>query len=147
MSNKNQICSFRVHDLTLGIPAGDVREVIRAQSLTPVPLAPPSIPGLFNLRGHIVTTVDTRHCLDFPARGDDAPSMNVLVHSGDSVVSLLVDEIGDVIEVTESQFETAPDHLEGAVRDFVTGAYKLEEGLLLILAVDRMIEERAVRWQ
>jgi purine-binding chemotaxis protein CheW len=107
--------------------------------LTGVPLAPPTVAGLINLRGQIVVAVDMRRRLELTPRADDRQSMNVVVRHQDNVVSLLVDEIGDVISVAEDCFEEPPETLEGVVRNLIHGAYKLEDRLLLLLDAEEVL--------
>ncbi|MFL6156645.1 MAG: chemotaxis protein CheW, partial [Marmoricola sp.] len=97
MSQGSQYCTFWVDGLFFGVSVTVVQEVLRYQPLTAVPSAPEAIQGLINLRGQIVTAVDLRCRLGLPQRPDDALPMNVIVRSRGEVVSLLVDDIGDVI--------------------------------------------------
>ena len=94
-----------------GVDAQTVQEVIRYQEMTRVPKAPPSVSGLINLRGQIVTAIDLRTRLGLKPRAAGKLPMNVVVRSDDGAVSLLVDQIGDVIEVDADNFETPPDTL------------------------------------
>jgi purine-binding chemotaxis protein CheW len=116
----------------------DVQEVVRFQSPTRVPLAPAEIEGLINLRGQIVAAIDLRKRLGLGARDPKTAPMNVIVRRGSEVLSLLVDEVGDVVEVHEQDFEDPPVTLAGDVREALTGVYKLARGLLLVLDVDRV---------
>ena len=109
-----------------------VNDRIRSQ-MTPVPLSGPEISGLINLRGAIVTAIDLRRRLRLPDRPEGQLPMNVVVRDQDGAVSLLVDEIGDVLEVHRGQYETAPDNLDPHVRDAISGVYKLPGQLLLAL--------------
>ena len=128
-----QYCTFRVDRLLLGVEVQQVQEVIRYQAMTRVPLANKEVSGLINLRGQIVTAIDLRERLDLPGRPPGQNPMNVVVRDGDEVVSLLVDEIGEVIEVFPDAFEEPPPTLGGQARTMVDGAYKLPHGLLLVL--------------
>jgi chemotaxis signal transduction protein len=96
-----QFCTFFVDDLFLGIDVQQIQEVIRYQAMTRVPLAAASISGLINLRGQIVTAIDLRCRLGLPLRKPGESPMNVVVRDGDNVISLLVDRIGDVLEVDD----------------------------------------------
>jgi purine-binding chemotaxis protein CheW len=136
----NQFATFYLDGLLFGIDVGKVQEVIRYQETTPVPLAPPVVTGLINLRGQIVTALDLRKRLELAPRASDRLPMNVVVRTGDEVVSLLVDEIGDVMEVADDLFEAPPETLRGAARDLIRGAYKLEERLLLIMDTDKVVK-------
>jgi purine-binding chemotaxis protein CheW len=138
--NKKQFCTFYVDNLYLGIEVEQVQEVIRHQKMTFVPLAPPAIAGLINLRGQIVTALDLRCQLGLPPRHAETLPMNVVVQDGENAVSLLVDRIGDVVEVSESSFELPPSTVSADVRQLVMGAYKLPNRLLLGLNVKRAVE-------
>jgi purine-binding chemotaxis protein CheW len=101
--------------------------------MTRVPLAPAVVRGLINLRGHIVTAVDLRRRLELRERPADQLPMNVVVRSEDGAVSLLVDEIGDVLEVDEETFEAPPETLSPRARELVPGVYKLKDRLMHVL--------------
>ena len=134
-----EYCSFQLADLTFGIEVQRVQEVIRPQPLTRVPRTHEVIEGLMNLRGQIVTAIDLRRRFELPPRPADQPGMKVVVRTGEGEVSLLVDRIGDVVQVEESTFEPPPDTLDGVARELLTGAYKLEGRLLLIVDVDEAV--------
>jgi purine-binding chemotaxis protein CheW len=97
------------------------------------------IQGLINLRGQIVTAIDLRRRLALPPRPDDQLPMNVVVRGDDGAVSLLVDGIGDVVEIEDDAYERPPETLSGTARELVTGVYKLRDRLLLILDTERAI--------
>ena len=128
-----QLCTFRVADLQFGVDVLHVQEVIRFQELTHVPLAPPSVMGLINLRGQIVTAIDMRRRLGLAPSTVDEPPMNVVLRQGDSIVSMLVDAIGDVLEVDDSHFDVAPETLDNLTRSVISAICKLDDGLLLVL--------------
>ncbi len=131
--NRESYCTFRLGNLNLGVEVNDVQEVIRYQPTTRVPLTSAVVHGLMNLRGQIVTALDLRSRLGLPASQSEKPLMNVVVRSPDGPISLLVDEIGDVVEVDQERFEPPPETLQGAQRGFIRGAMKLDNDLLLLL--------------
>jgi purine-binding chemotaxis protein CheW len=137
----SQYCTFSVDSLYLGIEVQQIQEVIRYQKMTRVPLATDSISGLINLRGQIVTALDLRGRLGLPPRAAGDLPMNVVVRDGDSAVSLLVDRIGDVMEVDEDAFEPPPPTLRNSARALIRGAYKLPHQLLLVLDMVRLLAE------
>ncbi|MEE2962246.1 MAG: chemotaxis protein CheW [Myxococcota bacterium] len=139
MEKSQEFCAFLLNKLLFGVPIDDVQEVLRYQTVTFVPCAPRAIRGLINLRGRITTAIDLRSRLDMPPFPDDHP-MNVVVRSSDGeVVSLLVDQIDDIIRVPDEFFEKAPDTLSRSARELVLGAYKLDKRLLLTLDTERVI--------
>jgi len=139
MTNTKQFCTFFLNGLFFGVEVLKVQEVIRYQEMTRVPLAPGMIRGLINLRGQIVTAIDLRHRLELPARAGAALPMNVVVRSEDGAVSLLVDEIGDVVEIQDDTYERPPETLKGVARELIQGVYKLKDRLLLILDTEKTI--------
>ncbi len=134
-----QLATFVVDGTRFGVDVVRVQEALRWQARTKVPKAPTGIAGLVNLRGQVVLTVDLRVALGLPPLADDAEPMMVVVRVDGEPVSLLVDEIGDVIDVSDTQFENPPDTLDAALRDVVVGVYKLDAGLLLAMDVDRAV--------
>jgi purine-binding chemotaxis protein CheW len=139
MAESIQYATFHLNGLFFGVEVLRVQEVIRYQEMTRVPLAPAMIEGLINLRGQIVMAIDLRRRLGLPARPEGQLPMNVVVRSDEGAVSMLVDEIGDVVEIDDASYEHPPETLKGLARELVTGVYKLKDRLLLILDTDRAV--------
>ncbi len=131
-----QYCTFKVDHLLIGIEVWRVQEVIRDQPMTFVPLAPREVRGLINLRGQIVTAIDVRHWLALPSLPDAGALMNAVIRLDDEVVSLLVDEAGEVVEPVPESYEPVPSTASRQVRSMCSGTYKLEDALLLVLDID-----------
>jgi purine-binding chemotaxis protein CheW len=140
MSTANQYCTFYVDGLFFGVEVLRVQEVIRFQEMTPVPLASNVVSGLINLRGQIVTAIDLRRRLALSDRDPSELPMNVVIRTDDGAVSLLVDQIGDVLEVDADSYERPPETLNGVARQLVLGVYKLKGQLLLILDTDQTVD-------
>jgi len=138
-----QYSTFSVVNFFFGIEVLEVQEVLRYLEMTKVPQAPGVIEGLINLRGQIVTAVDMRARLGLPKRPDGETPMNMVVRSDDGAVSLLVDEIGDVLEVHADSYEPTPDNLPAEQRELIRGIYKLEGRLLLVLHTERVLQTSA----
>ena len=139
MAEARQYCTFFLGDDFFGVDVRKVQEVLRYQQQTRVPLAPKLISGLINLRGQIVTAMDLRCRLNLGEAADDTLPMNVVVRTEDGAVSLLVDQIGDVVEVKEEDFEPPPDTMTGIARELLVGTYKLPNRLLLILDTEKTV--------
>jgi purine-binding chemotaxis protein CheW len=137
MANTSQFCTFYLDKLLFGVELKGVQEVIRSLEMTRVPLAPRVVSGLINLRGQIVTAVNLRRRLELEAAPPSTAFMNVVVRSVDGAVSLLVDEIGDVVEVEESTFEPPPETLRPSVRNILLGIHKLKGRLLHVLDIEK----------
>ncbi|MGD0295561.1 MAG: chemotaxis protein CheW [Bryobacteraceae bacterium] len=157
----HQYATFVVAGQFLGVDVTEVQEVLRGQSMTRVPLAPPVVEGLINLRGQIVPALDMRCVLGLPPRPRDpggnesaaavspgavSPgavsqgAVSVVVRSAHGAVSLQVDEIEDVIELDAGSFEAPPPNIDGALRTLFAGVHKLEGRLLLVLDTGRTVE-------
>ena len=144
MSQQSQYCTFWVDGLFFGVAVSGVQEVLRYQPLTAVPSAPEAIQGLINLRGQIVTALDLRCRLGLPPRPEDALPMNVIVRSRGEVVSLLVDDIGDVIDTSGLELEPVPANVPSVVQDVVSGVLALPDAILLVLDADRAADVSVV---
>lgn len=136
-THTSQFCTFYLDKLLFGVELKGVQEVIRSLDVTKVPLAPSVVTGLINLRGQIVTAVDLRRRLELEPRLPGMLAMNVVVRSEDGAVSLLVDEIGDVVEVEEGTLEPPPETLRGSARSMILDVHKLKDRLLLVLDIEK----------
>lgn len=136
----DQYCTFWVGGLFFGVAVEEVQEVLRYQEMTVVPRAPECVHGLINLRGQIVTAVDLRVRLGLPEREAEQLPMNVIVRSRGEVVSLLVDDIGDVIDTVGMELETAPANLPDGVTSVVHGVIPLPNAILLALDADIAVD-------
>jgi purine-binding chemotaxis protein CheW len=139
MAEKRQYTSGLIEDLFVGIRVEAVQEVAGECELTPVPHAPSCIGGLLNLRGQIVTAIDLRRCLQVGDRPAGQPPVNLILRTDDGCVSLLMDQVGDVLEVDDHDFESAPSTLDGRLRELIAGVYKLDGRLLLVLDTDKVL--------
>ena len=139
VSNTRQYVSCAVEDLMVGIDIEVVQEVTSGSLLTRVPLAAPFVSGLLNLRGSIVTMIDLRACLQLRNRPEGQRPVYLILRTDDGCVGLLVDRVGDVLEVRDDDFEAPPKTLRGSLRALITGAYKLDVGLLLALNTERAL--------
>ena len=144
MAKMKQYCTFYVENSFFGIDVRHVQEIIRFQNMTNVPLADSVIKGLINLRGQIVTAIDLRRRLGLKPRPAEDEPMNVIINTSDGAVSLLVDEIGDVLELDEDIYEPPPQNLSGKAGGLTTGVYKLKDKLLLTLDTKKLFDFSAI---
>lgn len=136
---QNQYVSFWLDDQLLGVPVSSVQEVLNPQAIARTPRARPEIAGLLNLRGQIVTAVNLRRRMGLPDRSGGGGSMNVVIrHAGESY-SLLVDEVGDVINVSSETMAPVPHTLDAHWKSVTAGVFRLEERLFIILNVDAVL--------
>ena len=134
-----QLVTFNVDGQIFGIPAFKVRDVLRQQPLTKVPLARPEIAGAINLRGHIVTAINVRARLGAQAISADLQSMCVVVESGGDSFCLIVDSVGDVISIKTSEIEPNPGSLQASWAQMSRGVYRTNDHLLLLLDIDQLL--------
>lgn len=128
-----QHCTFTLAGHQFGLPVDDVQEVLRDQVITPVPTGDATVAGLTNLRGQIVTALDLRVRCDLPPRGRDERAMSIVIRRPSGPLSLLVDAIGDVIDVDGEAVDPIPATLTGPARHLLRGAVQLPGRLLLLL--------------
>ena len=128
----------RVGGQLFGIPVLAVRDILGPQRLTSIPLAPPEIAGALNQRGRIVTAIDLRRRLGLdPA--DRKKSMSVVVDHHGELYSLLIDEVGEVLSAPADAFEHNPPTMEGRWREVSVGIFRLQDRILVILDVERLL--------
>ena len=138
-STTREFVTLKLCGQLFGIPVLDVHDVLNAQKMTKIPLAPPSVAGVLNLRGRIVTAIDLRVHLGFPARDDEEKSMSVVVeHNGDPY-SLLIDTVGEVLALPNSDYEKSPVTLDERLRGVCGGVYRLDNEILVVLEVDTLL--------
>ncbi|HTX01507.1 MAG TPA: chemotaxis protein CheW [Acidimicrobiales bacterium] len=137
-----QYCTFTIDDDLYGIAVEEIQEVIVHQDMTPAPLAPPAVRGLINLRGQVVIAIDMRTRLGLPPLAEGRLPTNIVVSAAGGTVSLLVDEIGEVLDL-DTGFEDPPATLRGVARQLIRAVCRLDDRLLQILDVTAAIAVRA----
>ncbi|MBU7584240.1 MAG: purine-binding chemotaxis protein CheW [Nostoc sp. TH1S01] len=147
---EQKLCTFWLNKTYFGIDVRHVQEVIRPQAITPVPLTPPDICGLINLRGQIITVIDLQQRLDMGQSAmrniqPEAPQgFNIVVCSDQEVVSLVVDDVGDVLEFPQNTFQPPPASLKGRMREILAGAYPLAEGFLFVIDTEKILNVKVI---
>jgi purine-binding chemotaxis protein CheW len=132
--------TLTVADQLCGIPVLGVRDVLGEQVITRIPLASPEIAGSLNLRGRIVTAIDVRTRLGMGRRAADQPGMSVVVEHSNEFYSLMVDAVGEVLTLSSKEFERNPATLDPKWREISQGIFRLENQLLVVLDVDRLLD-------
>lgn len=136
----NQYVSFWLDEQLLGVPVNVVQEVLNPQKIAKTPLARPEIAGLLNLRGQIVTAVNLRERMGLRALAGDRESMNVVVRHNNESFSLLVDEVGDVININGETLQPVPHTLDAHWKSVTKGVFRLEKRLFIILNVAAVLK-------
>lgn len=136
------LVTMNVADAHFGVPVLKVRDVLASPAIFRVPLAPPEIAGSINLRGRIVTAIDLRLRLGLPPRAGDAPSKCVIVdaETGGECYAFLVDDVGDVLQVSGRDYEANPITLSRAWAEVCRGLYRRADGLLLVLDTEAVLK-------
>jgi purine-binding chemotaxis protein CheW len=152
-----RLCTFYLDDMLFGIDVDAVQEVLRYQTMTPVPLAPTVVAGLINLRGQIVTILDLGIRLGLGRQEIFEASHNIILKTssemaaarregaGDhfttsnDLVGFLVDAIGDVVEADESTIEPPSANVSEAEGRFLSGVIKTDGGLLVLLDIREVL--------
>jgi purine-binding chemotaxis protein CheW len=134
------LVTMTVSEHLFGVPISRVEDVFVVQAITPVPLAPPEIVGLLNLRGKVVTALSLRARLGLP-KGETgtARPMAIGIERAGEAYGLVVDAVGDVITVDATRREALPGRLQQRWGKLATGIYQLETGLLVELDPDALI--------
>jgi purine-binding chemotaxis protein CheW len=145
MADRLQVCTFSLGEQVFALPVSQIQEVVRHLATTPVPLAPAAVRGLANLRGMVATSIDLRRRLGLPERAPGAGEVTVVVRGDEGPVCLVVDDVGDVVEIDPDDLERPPETMRPAVRDLVRGICKLDDHLILLLDTTRALEAGAPR--
>jgi purine-binding chemotaxis protein CheW len=138
VDNGRQLCTFVLDGHLIGIDVAIVHEVVRGQRITPVPLAPSVVAGLINLRGQIITAIDLRGRLGLSERPAEELPIQVMVSIQGTTLCLLVDRLGDVVELPKEHPAPAPETLSETMRSLIPAAYPLDGQLLLLLDCERV---------
>ncbi len=127
-------------DQLCGVPVLCVRDVLADQTIARIPLAPPEVAGNLNLRGRIVTAIDLRERLRLATRPEGVAAMSIVTEQGSELYALLVDQVSEVLTLQRSRMETNPPTLPAIWADNSVGIYRLEQGLMVVLSVDRLLQ-------
>jgi len=124
----------------IGLPILRVQDVFVPEGVTRVPLAPPEIAGVINLRGRIVTLIDLRCRFGMPARADGAAAMAIGVESAGESYGLMIDNIGEVLRLAETDREPNPVNLDPGLARISSGIHRLDGRLLMVIDVERVLD-------
>jgi purine-binding chemotaxis protein CheW len=122
-----------------GLRLERVRDVFVPRGLSQVPLAPPEVAGLLNLRGRIVTAIDLRRRLGLPPREDGGAPVAVGIEERGDLYGLIVDRMGDVLRLKRSSYEPNPINLDQRWAKVCAGVHRLDHGLMVVLDVDKVL--------
>ena len=137
----NQLVTFRLKDETYGINVMQVQEVLRVSEIAPVPGAPGHVLGIINLRGNVVTVIDTRTRFGLPAGELDDASRIVIIESEHQVVGILVDSVAEVVELRQSEIDSAPNIGNEDSARYIQGVASRDEDLLIVVDLNELLTE------
>ena len=135
-----QFATFEANGKLFGVEVETVQEALPYNEYTAAPPAPPAVGGLFNLRGQVIAAVDLRVQLGLARQALHGPVMNVILRGDGEPVSLLVDRIGEGVDLDDDAFEPPPDTLSGPTRELVVGTFKLDGRLMLALDANQAVD-------
>lgn len=134
-----QLCTFYLNDHLMALEVDKIQEIIKTRQMTKVPLAPDYVGGLINLRGQIVAAIDLKKRMNLPQHETVVSPMNIVLQHHEGLISLIVDSVGDIINVEDDQIEHDPHHLPDDLDKMVTGICKTDQFLLMVLDIDQVI--------
>lgn len=137
--NKNDYVTIWLEGQMCGIPVLEVHDVLSKQLITKIPRSPEAVAGVLNLRGKIVTAIDLRKRLGLKDREDGGEEMNIVVEYQNEPYSLIIDKVGDVLSLSEDAYEKNPVTLELRWQEVSNGIFRLEEELLVILDIEKLL--------
>lgn len=136
--------TFRLDNELYGINVLQVQEVLRYTEIVPVPGAPDFVLGIINLRGNVVTVIDTRKCFALPLHEPDEATRIVIIESGKQVAGLLVDSVAEVVNIKNSQVETAPEVGTTESAKYIQGIANHNKEILILVDVNKLLSP--VEW-
>jgi len=140
-----QFVTFVLMDEVYGINVMQVQEVLRVTEIAPVPGAPAYVLGIINLRGNVVTVIDTRTRFGLPRVEMDDASRIIVIESEKQVVGMLVDAVAEVVELRESDIDPAPNVGTEESSRYIQGVATREDGLLILVDLNKLLTDE--EWQ
>lgn len=140
-----QWVTFQLENETYGINVMQVQEVLPMTEIAPVPGSPPYVLGIINLRGNVVTVIDTRMRFGLPAQEADDSSRIVVIEADGQVAGILVDGVAEVVEIKPDEIDTAPNVGNEDAARYIYGVVSRSQDLLILVDLNRMLTEE--EWQ
>jgi purine-binding chemotaxis protein CheW len=140
VNNMQDYVTVLIADQLFGIPVLQVHDVLRGLNLTKIPLAPPEVAGALNLRGRIVTAIDVRKRLGLPTLALDENCMSIVVEHQGEPYSLIIDDVGEVLNLNMQELEPTPVTLNSCWREVSGGVYRLENKLLVVMRIEQLLD-------
>ncbi len=136
-----QLVTFQLKDETYGINVMQVQEVLRVTEIAPVPGAPQYVLGIINLRGNVVTVIDTRSRFGLASTEVDDASRIVIIESEEQVVGILVDSVAEVVELRHSEIDAAPNIGSEESARYIQGVASRDDDLLIVVDLNKLLSD------
>ena len=140
MASSKRYATFYLNSIFFGIQVEKVQEFLEYVDITPIPLSLPVLPGIINLRGQILTTIDLKARMKLEAGGFSGKPMMMVIRTSEGPMNLLVDKIGGVVDVDPELLEEPTETLNAGVRSVTSQVCKLDKQLLLVLDTEKIIQ-------
>ena len=140
-SEHRQCVTFRLDDEVYGINVMLVQEVLRVTDIAPVPGAPHYVVGIINLRGNVVTVIDTRMRFGLPPKEMDDSTRIVIIETENQTVGIIVDSVSEVVDINSNEIETAPNVGNDETARYIEGVVSREDHLLILVDLNKLLSE------
>ena len=139
-----QWVTYHLEDEVYGMNVMQVQEVLRITEIAPVPGAPDYVLGIINLRGNVVTVIDTRRRFGLMSKEPDESARIIVVEVNDNVLGMLVDSVAEVVYLHQSEIDTAPSVSNDDGSRFIQGVHSRDDNLLILVDVDKFLTEEEI---
>lgn len=136
-----QWVTYRLGDETYGINVMQVQEVLRHTEIAPVPGAPDYVLGIINLRGNVVTVIDTRSRFGLPEGEITDNTRIVIIEADEQVLGIMVDSVAEVVYLKSSEIDSAPNVGTEESTKFIQGVSNRDDELLILVDLNRMLND------
>lgn len=136
-----QWVTFKLDGEKYGIRVMQVQEVLRVSEIAPVPGAPSYVMGIINLRGNVVTVIDTRSRFGLPSTENDDSTRIVILESDNNVVGIMVDSVAEVVDLKKGQIETSPNVGNDESSKYIEGVATQDGELLILIDINKLLTE------
>ncbi len=134
-----QLVTFSIGEEEFGVDILKVQEIIRTMEITKVPRAPEFVEGVINLRGKVIPIIDLRRRFGLTSKEHDKHTRIIVIEINNMIVGFVVDSVSEVLRIPASTVEPPPPVVAGMESDYISGVGKLQDRLLILLDLDRLL--------
>ncbi len=139
-----QLVTFLIGGEVFGVDILAVQEIIRLLDITRVPRSPEFVEGVINLRGQVIPIVDLRKRFGLKERAFDSATRIIVINTENITVGFIVDEVAEVLRLSSNMIDTPPGVVSGLDSDYINGVGKMEDTLLILLDLNRLLSNQEV---